>query len=165
MSGAAATAGVGTGNLAPVLRRVIVFFGLLIGLGTDQGTNLGTASGVGNQLSRNTVWRKKVVYLVYMTQQKKIIAYQGEPGAYSHLTCKNAYPDYEPFPCQTFAAAFAAVENRDADLAMIPIENSLGGRVADMHHLLPESPLYMICLLYTSPSPRDKRQYRMPSSA
>ena len=144
MSGAAATAGLGTGNLAQVFAPGHCFFGLLTGLGTDQGANLGAASGAGNPISRNTVWRKKVVYLIYMTQQKKIIAYQGEPGAYSHLTCKNAYPDYEPFPCQTFAAAFAAVENRDADLAMIPIENSLGGRVADMHHLLPESPLYMI---------------------
>ncbi len=79
-----------------------------------------------------------------MTDYKNRIAYQGEPGAYSHLACKNAYPDLEPLPCDTFAAAFAAVEDRQAGLAIIPIENSLGGRVADMHHLLPESTLYII---------------------
>jgi len=70
-----------------------------------------------------------------MSAKSKIIAYQGEPGAYSHLACKNAYPDFEPLSCETFAAAFAAVESREADLALIPIENTLGGRVADMHHL------------------------------
>ncbi len=79
-----------------------------------------------------------------MTDYKNIIAYQGEPGAYSHLSCKTVYPELEPLPCESFAAAFAAVEKRKAALAMIPIENSLGGRVADMHHLLPESPLFII---------------------
>ena len=79
-----------------------------------------------------------------MTDYKNIIAYQGEPGAYSHLSCKTVYPDLEPLACESFAAAFAAVEKRQAALAMIPIENSLGGRVADMHHLLPESPLFIV---------------------
>ena len=72
------------------------------------------------------------------------IAYQGEPGAYSHLACRTAYPDMDPKPYPTFDEAFAAVEDGDADLAMIPIENSLGGRVADIHHLLPESKLFIV---------------------
>ncbi len=79
-----------------------------------------------------------------MTDYKNIIAYQGEPGAYSHLSCKTVYPELEPLACESFAAAFAAVEKRQAGLAIIPIENSLGGRVADMHHLLPESTLFII---------------------
>jgi prephenate dehydratase len=78
-----------------------------------------------------------------MTSNKKI-AFQGEPGAYSHLACKEVYPEFEPLPCESFEDAFAAVSNASAALAMIPIENSLGGRVADMHHLLPESSLYII---------------------
>jgi len=78
-----------------------------------------------------------------MTSKSKI-AFQGEPGAYSHLACKEAYPDLEPVPCESFDDAFAAVSGDAASLAMIPIENSLGGRVADMHHLLPESSLYII---------------------
>jgi prephenate dehydratase len=78
-----------------------------------------------------------------MSSNKKI-AFQGEPGAYSHLACEEAYPDLEPLPCESFEAAFAAVSEGPAALAMIPIENSLGGRVADMHHLLPESSLYII---------------------
>ena len=78
-----------------------------------------------------------------MTSNKKI-AFQGEPGAYSHLACNEAYPDLEPLPCESFEVAFAAVSEGSAALAMIPIENSLGGRVADMHYLLPESSLYII---------------------
>ena len=72
------------------------------------------------------------------------IAYQGEPGANSHIACVEAYPDYEPVACRTFEDAFAAVEKGNVDLAMIPIENSLAGRVADIHHLMPESNLYII---------------------
>lgn len=78
-----------------------------------------------------------------MTSKKKI-AFQGEPGAYSHLACNEAYPDLEPMACESFEAAFAAVSQGTAALAMIPIENTLGGRVADMHHLLPEASLYII---------------------
>jgi len=70
-----------------------------------------------------------------MSDYKSKIAYQGEPGAYSHLACKTAYPDLTPVPCESFSSAFASVENRETALAMIPIENSLGGRVADIHHL------------------------------
>ncbi|MEP4380125.1 MAG: prephenate dehydratase [Alphaproteobacteria bacterium] len=73
------------------------------------------------------------------------IAYQGVPGANSHIACQQAFPDMTPLACATFEDAFAAVESEGrATLAMIPIENSLGGRVADIHHLLPESSLYII---------------------
>jgi len=72
------------------------------------------------------------------------IAYQGEPGANSHLACRDAYPDMEPLPCPTFEDALAAVKSGEAALAMIPIENSVAGRVADIHHLLPDSGLYIV---------------------
>ena len=73
------------------------------------------------------------------------IAYQGVPGANSHIACQQAFPDMTTLACATFEDAFAAVESEGkAALAMIPIENSLGGRVADIHHLLPESSLYII---------------------
>jgi len=85
-----------------------------------------------------------------MKAYEKKIAYQGEPGAYSHMSCRIACPDLEAVPMESFAAAFAAVENRETGLAMIPIENSLGGRVADIHHLLPESSLYIINEHYQS---------------
>jgi prephenate dehydratase len=73
-----------------------------------------------------------------------IIAFQGLPGAYSDLACRAAYPDLKTLPCASFEDAFAAVKNGDARLAMIPIENSLAGRVADIHHLLPEAGLHII---------------------
>lgn len=85
-----------------------------------------------------------------MTDYNSKIAYQGEPGAYSHLACRITHPDLEPVPYESFAAAFAAVENREAILAMIPIENWLGGRVADIHQLIPESTLYIIDEHYQS---------------
>lgn len=72
------------------------------------------------------------------------IAFQGVPGAYGHLSCSNVFPDMEAIACETFADALAMVRDGDAKYAMIPIENSLGGRVADIHHLLPESGLYTI---------------------
>jgi prephenate dehydratase len=72
------------------------------------------------------------------------IAFQGEPGANSHLACSGAYPDVEAMPCATFEDALAAVKSGEAKLAMIPIENSVAGRVADIHHLLPDSKLYII---------------------
>ena len=72
------------------------------------------------------------------------IAYQGEPGANSHLVCRPRYPDLEPVPCASFEDVFAAVESGAADLAMIPIDNSLAGRVADIHHFLPHSPLHIV---------------------
>jgi prephenate dehydratase len=75
---------------------------------------------------------------------KKRISFQGEPGANSHLACREAYPDYEPMPCPTFEDAFAAVTSGEATLGMIPVENSVAGRVADIHHLMPRSNLHII---------------------
>src|SRR5215831_7485212 len=72
------------------------------------------------------------------------ISFQGEPGANSHIACRDLYPDLEPLPCPTFEDAFAAVSEGQAKYAMIPIENSVAGRVADVHHLIPESDLYVI---------------------
>jgi prephenate dehydratase len=74
----------------------------------------------------------------------KKIAFQGEPGANSHLAARDAYPDMEAMPCPTFEDALAAVKTGKAKLAMIPIENSVAGRVADIHHLLPHSGLYIV---------------------
>ena len=67
------------------------------------------------------------------------IAFQGEPGANSHIAIVEAYPDAEPMPCATFEDALSAISSGEADLGMIPIENSVAGRVADIHHLLPAS--------------------------
>ena len=75
---------------------------------------------------------------------KKKIVFQGEPGANSHLACREAYPDHEPLPCPTFEDCFAAISSGDADLGMIPIENSVAGRVADIHHLMPTAKLHII---------------------
>jgi prephenate dehydratase len=75
---------------------------------------------------------------------KKRISFQGEPGANSHLACREAYPDYEPMPCPTFEDAFAAVTSGEATLGMIPVENSVAGRVADIHHLMPRSNLHIV---------------------
>jgi prephenate dehydratase len=75
---------------------------------------------------------------------KKKIIFQGEPGANSHLACREAYPDYEPLPCPTFEDCFTAITSGEADLGMIPIENSVAGRVADIHHLMPTSKLHII---------------------
>ncbi|MBC9734337.1 prephenate dehydratase [Nocardioides marmotae] len=77
------------------------------------------------------------------------IAYQGEPGANSHIVCAQHYPDWEAVPCASFEDVFAAVEpgpgiEPSADLAMIPIDNSIAGRVADIHHFLPGSGLHII---------------------
>jgi len=72
------------------------------------------------------------------------IAYQGEPGANSHQVCRQHYPDWDTLPCASFEDVFAAVEAGEADLAMIPIDNSIAGRVADIHHFLPSSGLHII---------------------
>ncbi|SHJ25090.1 3-deoxy-D-manno-octulosonate cytidylyltransferase [Aureimonas altamirensis DSM 21988] len=72
------------------------------------------------------------------------ISFQGEPGANSDTACRNMYPGMEPLPCDTFEEAFAAVTRGEADLAMIPIENTIAGRVADIHHLLPVSGLRIV---------------------
>jgi len=72
------------------------------------------------------------------------IVYQGEPGANSQIACHQVYPDMQARACATFEEAFAAISDGTARLGMIPIENSLAGRVADIHHLLPDSGLYII---------------------
>src|SRR5271169_5446279 len=74
----------------------------------------------------------------------KTIAYQGEPGANSHIACADNFPDHAPLPCSTFEDAFAALQDGSADLGMIPIENSIAGRVADIHTLLPASGLHIV---------------------
>ena len=74
------------------------------------------------------------------------ISYQGEPGANSHIIIQEAYPDWTPLPCATFEDAFTAVQDGSAALGMIPIENSIAGRVADIHHLLPAGDGFRIAL-------------------
>jgi prephenate dehydratase len=78
-----------------------------------------------------------------MTRRRKI-AFQGELGANSHIACNEAYRGYQPLPCPTFEDAFAAVRSGRAELAMIPIDNSVAGRVADIHHLMPQSKLQIV---------------------
>src|SRR5882757_7024661 len=72
------------------------------------------------------------------------IVFQGEPGANSHIAIVEAYPDGEPTPCPTFEDALNAVASGEADLGMIPIENSVAGRGADIHHLMPIAGLHII---------------------
>jgi prephenate dehydratase len=79
-----------------------------------------------------------------MPEKTNLIAFQGEPGANSDTACRDMYPSMEPLPCPTFEDAFVAVESGKADLAMIPIENTIAGRVADIHHLLPVSRLHIV---------------------
>ena len=79
-----------------------------------------------------------------MADKTNRIAFQGEPGANSDTACRNVHPAMEPLPCPTFEDAFNAVESGKADLAMIPIENTIAGRVADIHYLLPESKLHIV---------------------
>jgi prephenate dehydratase len=79
-----------------------------------------------------------------MTQKTNRIAFQGDYGANSDMACRDMFPDMDPLPCQTFEDAFNAVETGEADIAMIPIENTIAGRVADIHHLLPESRLHIV---------------------
>ncbi|MBV8736285.1 MAG: prephenate dehydratase [Alphaproteobacteria bacterium] len=74
----------------------------------------------------------------------RIISFQGTFGAYSDLACRRVFPDMTTLPCNQFEDAFAAVREGRAQLAMIPIENSVAGRVADIHHLMPDSSLHII---------------------
>lgn len=79
-----------------------------------------------------------------MGQQTGRIAFQGARGAYSHQACVEAFPGLEGLPCRSFEGAIAAVNEGRADLAMLPIENSTYGRIADIHHLLPDSGLHIV---------------------
>jgi prephenate dehydratase len=84
------------------------------------------------------------VFAVDKTPAVTSIAYQGEPGSNSQIACEQARPNHEPLACATFEDTFAAVSDSQADLAMIPIENSTAGRVADIHTLLPTSGLHIV---------------------
>ena len=92
---------------------------------------------------------------------KKYISFQGERGANSHLACVAAYPDLEPLPQATFEDAIGAIKSGRAELAMIPIENSVAGRVADIHHLLPQTDVYIIAEHFE----RVRHQLLAPPSA
>lgn len=72
------------------------------------------------------------------------IAFQGRPGAYSHAAAQTARPDLSPLPCPTFEDMLEAVRDGRADAAMVPVENSVAGRVADIHHLVPEAALHVV---------------------
>lgn len=76
--------------------------------------------------------------------KKRKIAFQGAPGAFSDLACRTVFPDFETVPCESFNDAFAAVPDGKADLAMIPVDNTIAGRVADVHHLMPEGELFIV---------------------
>ncbi len=79
-----------------------------------------------------------------LKNEPKKVSFQGVPGAYSNMACRAALPDWEVHPCHDFDEAFAAVKDGLVTLAMIPIENSTAGRVADIHHLMPGSGLHII---------------------
>ena len=95
------------------------------------------------------------------SQSAQTIAFQGAPGAYSDMACREVYAEMRTLPCKTFTDAFAAVAEGGARLAMIPIENSVAGRVADIHQLLPESSLHIVAE-HHMPVPRnDSRMSRI----
>lgn len=77
-----------------------------------------------------------------------VIIYQGEPGAFSHLACREYFPDMTPQPTVSFSKAFIAVRSGEADLAMMPVDNSVAGRVSDIYHLLPGGGLHIIAEHY-----------------
>jgi len=79
-----------------------------------------------------------------LVEQARRVVFQGEPGSYSHLSAREALPHCEAISAPTFEDAFAAIREGRVDLGMIPIENSLHGRITDIHHLIPESPLYIV---------------------
>jgi len=74
----------------------------------------------------------------------KRIAFQGEPGAFSHAAAHAVFPDDDALPCLTFEDTIAAVQSGAADYGVVPVENSLYGRITDIHHLLPESGLFIV---------------------
>ena len=79
-----------------------------------------------------------------MTDEFKTIAFQGAYGAFSDMACRAVYPDLTTIPCNSFDDAFMAVIDGKADLAMIPVDNTIAGRVADVHHLMPKEDLFII---------------------
>src|SRR5215831_16062666 len=81
---------------------------------------------------------------ISLIQKARRVVFQGEPGSFSQQAARDALPHCEPVAAATFEDAFAAIHDGSVDLAMIPIENSLHGRIADIHHLLPQSPVYIL---------------------
>ena len=80
--------------------------------------------------------------------KKKVISFQGLHGAYSDLVCRKFYKSFKTLPCDTFGEAILSVEDGSADLAMIPVENNIAGRVADMHFLLEKINLKIVAEFY-----------------
>jgi prephenate dehydratase len=81
---------------------------------------------------------------ISLIKKARRVVFQGEPGSFSHLAAREALPHCEAVAAPTFEDAFAAIREGAVDLALIPIENSLHGRIADIHHLLPDAPLYIL---------------------
>jgi prephenate dehydratase len=81
---------------------------------------------------------------ISLIKKARRVVFQGEPGSYSHLAAREALPHCEAVPAATFDDAFAAMRDGTVDLGLIPVENSLHGRITDIHHLLPDSPLYIL---------------------
>ena len=81
---------------------------------------------------------------IALIRKARSVVFQGEPGSYSHLAAREALPHCEAVPAPTFEDAFASLRGGSVDLGLIPIENSLHGRIADIHYLLPEAPLYIL---------------------
>ncbi|HEX3953002.1 MAG TPA: prephenate dehydratase [Stellaceae bacterium] len=82
--------------------------------------------------------------MIAASDPAQTIAFQGEPGAYSDLACRHVFPQMASLPCFGFEEALAAVREGRAALGMIPIDNSVAGRVADIHHLMPGSGLFIV---------------------
>ena len=81
---------------------------------------------------------------ISLIRNARRVVFQGEPGSYSHLAAREALPHCEAVPAPTFDDAFAALREGNVDLGLIPVENSLHGRITDIHHLLPDAPLYIL---------------------
>ena len=79
-----------------------------------------------------------------MTQNYTSIAFQGAHGAYSDMACRAVFPGLNTIPCGSFDDVFNVVTEGQADLAMIPVDNTIAGRVADVHHLMPKGDLFII---------------------
>ena len=79
-----------------------------------------------------------------LVKNARRVVFQGEPGSYSHLAAREALPHCDAIPAATFEDAFTAIRESSVDLGLIPIENSLHGRIADIHHLLPDAPIYIL---------------------
>ncbi len=82
--------------------------------------------------------------MIQSLQKAKRIAFQGEPGAYANLAARQSVPHAQAIPKPTFEDAIEAAKSGDTDLVIIPVENSLIGRIADIHHLLPDSGLHIV---------------------